>query len=112
MDAILYAVGSRDDIRLWTRVVGVGRAIGNNSHVIRFGLPGESDLDGIIAPCGRKLSIEVKTGNGKLSREQQNYRAMVEKFGGAYIEARLIDGDVAPFKRSVEAVLEQLKRFI
>lgn len=98
VDDLLYAVGRLPNVRVWPRVVGVGRAINNSNHVIRFGIPGESDIDGIVAPTGRKLSIEVKTGSGALSKEQQRWRNMIVKFGGLHIEAR-----------SVEQVLEVLR---
>lgn len=89
MDDILYAVGSLGNVRLWPRVVGVGRAI-NSDRVMSFGIKGESDLDGIIAPQDRKLSIEVKSGNAKLSADQKRYKAMIEKFGGIHIVGRSV----------------------
>lgn len=90
-DEILYAVGSLPHVRLWPRVVGVGRSVTHYDHVISYGIPGESDLDGIIAPTGRRLHIEVKTGSGKLSEKQKAFKAMIEKFGGIYVEARSVE---------------------
>lgn len=55
---------------------------------LKYGIPGETDLQGIIAPMGRFLAIEVKTGTGKLSDEQESYKAMIQKFGGLHIVAR------------------------
>ena len=75
-------------VRVWPRVVGVGRAMNNPRQVIRFGLPGESDIDGIIMPNGRKLCIEVKTGNAKLSKNQETYRNVMVRFGALHIVAR------------------------
>lgn len=91
VDELLHVVGSHPRIRCWPRVVGVGRGLHNYDNVISYGLPGESDIDGIVAPNGRRLSIEVKTGKGKLEPNQVKYRTMVEKFGGLWIEARLPD---------------------
>lgn len=95
VNEILLAVGSMPNIRLWKRVVGYDLV-----KKIKYGLPGEADLDGIIGPHGRKLCIEVKTGTGRLSSDQKAYRDMVIKFGALYIEAR-----------SVETVLKALQDF-
>lgn len=100
LNDVLLAVGSNKNIRLWPRVVGVGRAI-NSDRAISFGIKGEADLDGIIAPFGRKLSIEIKTGKAKLSKDQKNYRAMILKFGGVHIVAR-----------SLEQALTELREFL
>lgn len=87
VEEILLNVGSRPNIRCWIRSVGVGRALHSN-NVISWGMKGESDLQGIIAPSGRMLAIEVKTGSGELSKEQIRFRDMVIKFGGLHILAR------------------------
>jgi hypothetical protein len=100
-DDVLHAVGSLPNVRLWPRVVGTGRALNNYDHVVSYGVPGESDLDGIIGPNGRKLSIEVKTGKAKLNEEQKKWKAMIKKFGGVHIVAR-----------SVEQVLAELKPYL
>lgn len=86
VDDILFAVGSHKRIRLWTRNVGF-----DYMRKIKFGVEGEADLQGIIAPTGRMLGIECKTGTGRLSAAQKRWRDMLIKFGGLYIEARSID---------------------
>lgn len=83
VDDILFSIGSNPRIRIWTRQVGF-----DYMRKIKFGVEGEADLQGIIAPTGRMLSIECKTGKGKLNAAQKRWRAMVLKFGGLYIEAR------------------------
>jgi len=93
---ILLSVGSNPNIRVWIRVVGF-----DFGRKIKYGIKGECDIDGIIAPSGRKLCIEVKTGDGKLSVDQKRYKAMVKKFGALYIEAR-----------SLEQVLTVLKPYM
>ena len=74
------------NVRLWKRVVGF-----DFTKKIKYGIPGEPDLQGIIAPNGRLLCIEVKTGSAKLNSDQIIYRKMIEKFGALYIEARSVD---------------------
>lgn len=96
LDDILLAVGSLPNVRVWPRGVGF-----DEIRKIRYGIPGETDLDGIIAPHGRRLHIEVKTGKGKLSEKQIKFRDMVVKFGAVYIEAR-----------SVEDCLTELRKYI
>ena len=96
LDDILFHIGSSKNIRLWVRVVGF-----DEKRKIKYGIPGESDLQGIIYPGGRMLSIEVKTGKGRLTGEQKRWRNMILKFGGIHIVAR-----------SVEEVLAELKPYL
>lgn len=86
IDQILLAVGSSPRIRLWKRPVGF-----DESRRIKYGIKGEADLQGIIAPHGRALAIECKTGSAVLNSDQKKWRAMFERFGGMYIEARSVD---------------------
>lgn len=69
---------------------------------IRFGVVGQADISGIkkteiecpccnhkfLNPIGQRTEIEVKTGTGKLSDEQKNFRAMILAHGGLHIELR------------------------
>jgi hypothetical protein len=62
---------------------------------VKFGQKGQCDISGIIKPSGRRLEIEVKTGTGRLSKDQQDYRNMITMYGGLHIELRdLKDLDV------------------
>lgn len=83
---IMLEVGSLPQVRIWKRQVGLARW-NFSDRLVHIGVKGESDLQGIIQG-GQFLAIEVKTGVGKLSADQRRWRAMVIKFGGAYIEAR------------------------
>lgn len=96
LDDIMLHVGSLPNIRIWPRSVGF-----DELRKIRYGIPGESDLDGIIAPMGRRLHVEIKTGSGEMSEKQKKFREMIERFGGVYIEAR-----------SVDCCLDKLKEYI
>lgn len=102
-DDILFHIGSRPECRLWPRVVGVGRALNNYDHVISYGIPGEADLQGIMAPSGRMIAIEVKTGQGVLSDKQKTWRAMAEKFGALYIEARSLEQAIEEVDKAIQA---------
>ena len=104
LDKVLLAVGSLPHVRCWPRFVGF-----DETRKIKYGIKGESDLQGIVAPLGRMLCIEIKTGNAKLSKEQIIFKNMVEKFGAIYIEARLIGEN---YNDSVVVVLDQLKKHL
>jgi len=69
-------------------------------YTVRFGFKGMADLSGIVQG-GRRLEIECKTKTGRLSKEQERFGAMIERFGGIYIVARSADDAV----RQLEARL-------
>jgi hypothetical protein len=81
---ILRAFGTLPAIRLWRANVGVARV---GTRVIRFGIPGQADLTGIL-PDGRRLEIEVKSATGRQTPEQLAFQNMIERFNGIYILAR------------------------
>lgn len=54
-----------------------------NARMIQAGLcTGSADLIGIHKPSGRFLAVEVKTGTGRPSDEQQKFLAAVTNAGG------------------------------
>jgi hypothetical protein len=55
---------------------------------ISFGVTGQCDISGLVGPNGRRLEIEVKTGTGRLSDSQKNFRDMIMDLGGLHIELR------------------------
>lgn len=59
------------------------------TDTVRFGKKGMSDLLGILEG-GYFLAIEVKSAKGKLTEEQENFLAMVNRFGGCGIVARSV----------------------
>lgn len=74
-------------MRLWRANVGVARI---GFRVVRFGIPGQADLTGIL-PDGRRLEVEVKSPEGTQSEEQRNYQRMIERLGGVYVLARSVE---------------------
>ena len=85
-NAILREFGTRPDLRIWRANVGAAR-IGR--RVVRFGIPGQADLTG-IAPDGRRLEIEVKSKDGRLSEDQKRFRDLIQRFKGIHIVARSV----------------------
>lgn len=57
---------------------------------MRFGLPGQADLSGIL-PDGKRLEIEVKSVSGIQHESQKMFQAMIERFGGVYILVRFVE---------------------
>ena len=81
---ILRAFGTLPKLRLWRANVGVARM---GRRVVRFGVPGQADLTGIL-PGGLRLEVEVKSPRGRQTTEQQAYQRMIQRFGGVYVLAR------------------------
>ncbi len=101
---IMLAVGNRPDVRIWRNNSGVARQRrkdGSKGRPVKFGLvPGAADIIGIIAG-GRFLAIECKTINGRLSQNQKQWRAVIERFGGLYILARSAQEAVTQLEKGV-----------
>ncbi len=92
-NAILREFGTRRDMRLWRANVGVARIggpRGAGGRIVRFGLPGQADLTGIL-PGGLRLEIEVKGAAGRQTEEQRAFQRMIERFGGVYVLARSVE---------------------
>lgn len=85
-NAILLALGDREDALAWNAPVGTFRAFDDPSRVIRIGPVGRADIIGVVA--GRALAIEVKTATGRLHADQQRWREAFEKVGGLWVLAR------------------------
>lgn len=64
----------------------MGRTM-DNTRVIRFGLPGSSDVIGLM-PGGRMICVEIKTGKAVQKKEQKNFEEMIRSLGGIYIVVR------------------------
>ncbi len=63
--------------------------------------PGLPDFDVVIG--GRYIAVEVKTGNGRLSRAQQAEREAIERAGGIYLA-----GDVETIVAQLENIRKQM----
>lgn len=98
-DEIMLELGTHERIRIWPRRVGVATPIGTN-RATAYGIKGEADLQGIVAPSGRMFGIEVKTGTGRRSPSQKKWAEMIVRFGGAYCEAHSLE-DAIRFKQEL-----------
>lgn len=105
---ILKAWGAHPRLRLWRANVGAGWFAGGEParktdagvYPVKFGVPGQADISGLIAPWGRRLEIECKTATGRQSAEQFRFQRVVETFGGLYLLARSVE--------DVDAVMNEL----
>jgi len=55
---------------------------------VRFGVPGQADITGILAPSGRRIEIECKSDTGRQSVDQRNFEEMIREAGGIYLLVR------------------------
>lgn len=101
VDEILFKIGSLPNVRLWKNIIGVFRDF-KSERIIRVGIPGTPDLQGIVKPNARALFIECKTGNAILNKDQEKYRDMVIKFGAIYILARSVEQALSDFNLQLD----------
>lgn len=101
---ILKAWGARPELRIWRANTGVGwfangkpaRQKDPGAYPVKFGVPGQGDVSGLLLPSGRRLEIECKTAKGRQSEEQIAFEAMITRYGGLYVLARSVaDVDAA-----------------
>lgn len=85
---ILLEFGARPDLRIWRQNTGAART--SRGALVRFGIPGQADISGILSN-GRRIEIECKSPHGRQTQEQRSWQAMIERFGGLYVLARSVD---------------------
>ena len=70
----------------WRQNTGAARS---GSRLIRFGVPGQADITGIVR--GRRIEIEGKTDDGRQSQAQRTFQARVSQCGAVYLVVRSAD---------------------
>lgn len=96
---ILRTFGALPWCRLWRQNTGVAKF---GEQVVRFGMPGQADLSGIIMLpgfIGVRLEIEVKKPGGRQTREQKVYHTVINSMGGIYVLATSVEDVWAELKR-------------
>ena len=86
----------------WSNASGAAKVDG---RLLRYGLPGSSDILLAIQPTGRMIGIEAKVGRDAWRPKQQNFARALNAAGGLYILARSTDGTGDD---AVAHVMEQL----
>ena len=92
-NAILEAIGSRDDLYIARRNVGLARDP-DTGRVVKFGVPGEADLQGVLRlgpRVGLAVALEVKTPTGRQSSTQRKWESAWTRRGGFYRVVRSVD---------------------
>lgn len=74
------------DARAFQRNVGADT---NTWHL--YGTPGEGDIMVLLAPRGRVLYLEAKTGKARQNVNQKNFQAYVSKLGVQYHVFRSVE---------------------
>lgn len=77
----------------WRQNTGAART---RDRLIRFGIPGQSDITGVIG--GRRIDIEVKAPDGKQSAEQKRYEFILTAAHSIYLLARSLDDVLIPVR--------------
>ncbi len=96
---VLLALGSRSDCKVWRN--NYGEAKMPSGAWVRFGVPGQADVSGILRG-GRRLEVETKRPRNHVHRKsQQRFQAMIEAMGGLYVLAVSADDAV----RAVDSAL-------
>lgn len=72
---IIRALNQIPGVYCWRRNVGVRAGI-------RFGKAGMADIEGILAPRGQRLELEVKIDT-KLTEKQSEWLQTMQRFGAA-----------------------------
>ena len=75
-------------------VIAWRRSVGRRGH-IKFGITGEADCQGVIAPHGRMWAIELKMPGGERSSEQVAWAESVIALGVPYLCTESYDEAIA-----------------
>lgn len=86
--SILKSYGAHPRLRLWRANTGAAMVHG---RLVRFGVPGQGDISGLISPSGRRLEIEVKAARGRQSDDQKRWERVITSMGGLYVLARDVE---------------------
>jgi len=92
----------KDSVTIWRNNTG---AFHDGERLIKFGIPGQADISGIIKPLGCRLEIEVKRPGGRQSEAQKNFQRMITDHGGLYL---LCNGDIEG--QVIEPIRARLER--
>ena len=98
VSAIRLELGQEPDLTLWP--VQPGGVADSTGRPMRCGPLGMSDLIGILAPLGRWVCLEVKTGRGKLRPDQVLWLDLIRRRGGFGAEVRSVEDARAALARA------------
>lgn len=82
-------------VDVWRSNAG-GAKDGATGRVLKFGVPGQADVTGLMRPHGRRLEVELKSKRGYQTPEQRAWQIRIEKLGGLYVLARTLSEALVP----------------
>jgi len=92
---VLLSLGRRPDVLIWNNPTGLFVPFGREGAPVKCGNPGQADVLAVVAPRGRLVGIECKTGSGVQSDDQKNWQAALESRGGVYGVVRSVEEALA-----------------
>jgi hypothetical protein len=73
----------------WRSNTGAARfGASESARYVRFGVPGVSDVIGLLPPTGRMLALEIKSQTGRVRKEQTAFLKNVTAAGGLALVIR------------------------
>lgn len=85
INAMMLAIGRRSDLK------AIKRHVGQTSDYIRYGRGGEADIEIVLAPRGRVLYLEGKTGKASQSEDQKKFEIYMTALGAQYHVFRSVE---------------------
>lgn len=96
---LLIELPKRFKCRAWRVNTGAGKLEGG--RFVRFNHPGMADISGVIDP-GLRLEIEVKANGDRLTKQQESFLMMVERYGGIALVARDVDTTLIAIQNAID----------
>lgn len=87
-----------DGVFVWRQNTGAFKV---HDRFIRFGIPGQADVTGIVR--GKRLEIECKSQKGKQSPEQRLFEKRITEHGGFYYIVQQLE-DVDALEKAVQSI--------
>jgi hypothetical protein len=91
---VLARLNALPGVQVWRMNVGAARDRGGRK--IHFGVPGQADVSGLMAPSGRRLEVELKSTDGRQTPAQKQWQRWIEAGGGLYVLAKTLDQALVP----------------
>lgn len=105
---VLGYLSFRADFFFWRANTGVAQF---GKSFVKYGLPGAPDIQGVQAPSGRFVGIELKREQGGAwSPDQRRWAANCEAHGGIYILATCVHDVVAGLGPCYAHISKQVRR--
>jgi len=112
-EALRRRLGSCLEVRLWRQLVGnFWTKYGDSDfRPIKAGPPkGAADLSGLVLSSGKRLEIEIKGPDGRLSKEQEQFRKNMLDWNAVHMVCFYDKG--LSLEENVEREFREMQRLI